>query len=78
MHNTPCLRVSEENRRKLDALKVHPRESYNDVIARLLDRVYDTEPLNPEEIDAIEESLQDIRNGRIYSHEEVKRQLGVR
>jgi len=77
MHSTPCLRVSEENRQKLDALKVHPRESYNDVIARLLDRVYDTEPLSGEEIDAIEESLQDIRSGRIHSHEEVKRKLGV-
>jgi predicted transcriptional regulator len=77
MHNAPCLRVSEENRRKLDALKVHPRESYNDVIGRLLDKVYDAEPLTTDEINAIEESLQDIREGRIYSHDEVKRQLGV-
>jgi predicted transcriptional regulator len=77
MQNTPSLRVSTENRRRLDALKRHPRESYNDVIGRLLDQSHDPLPLTAEELDAIEESLQDIRKGRTHSHEEVKRELGI-
>jgi predicted transcriptional regulator len=77
MQNNPCLRISADNRRRLDALKSHPRESYNDVIGRLLDQTYDTEPLTTEEMDAIEESIRDIREGRIYSHEQVKKELGL-
>jgi predicted transcriptional regulator len=78
MQSTPCLRVSIENRRRLDALKRHPRESYNDVIGRLLNQSYDPEPLTEEELGAIEESIRDIRNGRVYSHEQVKKELGIR
>jgi predicted transcriptional regulator len=77
MQNNPCLRISTDNRRRLDALKSHPRESYNDVIGRLLDQSYDTEPLTSEEMNAIEESIRDIREGRIYSHEQVKKELGL-
>ncbi|MCE5297666.1 MAG: hypothetical protein LLF84_01780 [Methanoregulaceae archaeon] len=77
MQNNPCLRISTDNRRRLDALKSHPRESYNDVIGRLLDQTYDTEPLTAEELNAIEESVRDIREGRIYSHEQVKKELGL-
>jgi len=31
------IKVSAEVKRKLDSLKVHPRETYEDVIRRLID-----------------------------------------
>jgi len=32
------IAVSEETKKKLDELKVHPREPYEDVINRLIDK----------------------------------------
>lgn len=37
----------------------------------------DDEPETPEEKDAAAEGLRDIREGRTFSHEEVKRRLGL-
>ncbi len=36
----------------------------------------DSEPLSESEKEAIEESLEDIRQGRVYTLEEVKKELG--
>jgi len=33
------IQVSEETKKKLDELKVHPREPYEDVIKRLINQV---------------------------------------
>lgn len=37
----------------------------------------DDEPETPEEKASAEEALRDIREGRTFSHEEVKRRLGL-
>lgn len=37
----------------------------------------DREPLTDEEIKGIEESLEDIKAGRVYSEDEAKRMLGI-
>lgn len=39
---------------------------------------YDDEPLTEEDRRAIEEAEEDIRAGRVVSHEEVKRRFGIR
>ncbi len=36
----------------------------------------DSEPLSESEKEAIEESLEDIKQGRVYTLEEVKKELG--
>jgi len=33
---TVPIKVSEEIKKALDSLKIHPRETYNDVLVRLL------------------------------------------
>lgn len=70
--------ITPENKSRLAALKRHPKESYNDVIARLIDMVVDDEPLSEEAIQGIEEALEDIRAGRLYSEDEIKREFGVK
>jgi hypothetical protein len=37
---------------------------------------YDDEPLTKEELEAIQESEEDIKAGRVYSLEEVAKELG--
>jgi hypothetical protein len=33
----PLIKVSEETKRKLDELKIHYRETYDDVVRRLIE-----------------------------------------
>jgi len=75
--STPCLRISPENRVRLNELKRHPKESYDTVIGRLLDRMTDPEPLTDEDRQAITESLEEIRDGKYYPLKEAKNELGL-
>jgi predicted transcriptional regulator len=69
------IKIDDNLKDRLDVLKVHPRESYNEVIARLVDMTLDTEPLSEETIRALEESLEDLKAGRTYSLQEVMREI---
>ena len=71
------IRISTDMKDKLSGLKVHPKESYEDVIKRLVESSLDDEPLSDSTIKAIEESLADIKAGRVYSLKEVAEELGL-
>lgn len=75
--STPCLRISPENRARLNELKRHPKESYDTVIGRLLDRVTDPDPLTDEDLQAITKSLEEIREGKYYTLKDAKNKLGL-
>jgi predicted transcriptional regulator len=77
MRSVATIKVSPEVKRLLDDLKVHPRESYSDVIGRVVCRAYDPEPLSAEEIAGLEEALADIKAGRIHSEAEIMTAFGV-
>ncbi|MDD1669503.1 MAG: hypothetical protein LUO97_06840, partial [Methanomicrobiales archaeon] len=55
------VQLQHDVKKRLDEMKLHPRESYSAVIARLIDASYDEEPLSEEEIRDIEISLDEIR-----------------
>ena len=69
--------ITPENKSRLEGLKRHPKESYNDVIGHLIDMAVDDEPLSEEAIRGIEEALEDIRSGRLYSEDEIRKEFGV-
>jgi hypothetical protein len=75
--STPCLRISPENRERLNKMKRHPKESYDTVIGRLLDRMTDPEPLTEEDRLAITQSLEEIRDGKYYTLKDAKTELGL-
>ncbi len=77
MSSVATIKVTPEIKGLLDGLKVHPRESYSDVIGRVVRRAYDPEPLSAEEIAGLEEALADIKAGRIHSEAEIKAAFGV-
>jgi predicted transcriptional regulator len=61
----------------LDALKkrkLYDRESYEEVI---WDLVEDTMEVNEEAKKDIEQARADIKAGRFYTHEQVKKKLGL-
>lgn len=70
---TVCL--DPKVKKKLDSLKLHKEESYNSVIERLVDMAFDDEPLSEEEIRSLEASLEDIKAGRVYSSEDVWKEI---
>ena len=70
------VRMRAETKALLDDLKLFPRETYDDVVKRLAEMAYDNEPLTKEELEAIQESEEDIKAGRVYSLEEVMKELG--
>jgi len=75
--NITTIRVNIETKKKLEKLKLHPRESFEEVLERLVENFYDKNPLSEETIEKIERALKDIKKGRIYPTEEVRRRLGI-
>ncbi len=71
------IKVSSGVKGRLDALKIHPRETYNDVIERLTSMAIDPDPLTEEERQGLEEAREDRKAGRTHSHDQVRVELGL-
>jgi predicted transcriptional regulator len=76
MPEVTTIRMKADTKALLDDLKLNPRETYDDVVRRLARAAYDDEPLTPEEIEAMEEGIADIRAGRIRPLRDVMKDLG--
>ena len=70
------IQVGTDTKEKLNGLKIHPRETYDDLINRLVDAAYDDEPLSDEERDDIRASERDITAGRVRDLKEIMKALG--
>ena len=70
------IQVGTDTKEKLNGLKIHPRETYDDLINRLVDAAYDDEPLSDEERDEIRASEKDIAAGRVRDMREIMKDLG--
>jgi predicted CopG family antitoxin len=77
MQAASTIYIREDLKEKLQALKRHPRESYNDVIERLVTSAIDPDPLSDMAIKGLEEALEDIRHRRLYSEDEIMAEFGV-
>lgn len=72
------IQVEKEIKAHLDKLKNHPRETYNEVLTRLLKIAQNDDVLSPAIIKNIEEGIADIKAGRVYSSAQVKKRLGLK
>jgi len=61
----------------LTSLKRYPRESYSTVVERLVNLAIDEVPLSDEAILGIEEALEDIKQGRLHSEEEIMKEFDL-
>lgn len=77
MAATTTICIDPNIKNMLDNLKIYKTESYNSVVERLIKIAYDEDPLTDEEIKGIEESLEDIKAGRIYNEDEARNLLGI-
>lgn len=80
MSSTTTIQIPKKVKKDLDSFKEYPRETYADVIERLLALVKADEEseleLSEETLKDIAEAEEDIRKGRVFSSEQIKKELG--
>ncbi len=77
MQRATSIYIRNDLRDQLKSLKKHPKESYNDVIERLLNLAIDEEPLGEEAIIGLEEALEEIKARMFISESEIMKKYGV-
>ena len=71
---TTTIQISEELQSKLTHRKMFDRETYEEVIWDLLE---DTMELSEETKKDIAEAREDIKKGRVYTLDQVKKEAGL-
>ena len=77
MQAASSIYIREDLKTQLNNLKRNPKESYNDVIERLVMLTIDDEPLSADAIKGLEEGLDDIKKGNLISEEDILEKYGV-
>ena len=73
------IQLEKRTKAKLEKMKIFPREPYDDVVNRLLNAVGEDEDILSEKtIRDLEEGVADIKAGRVYTSEQVKKKLGLK
>ena len=78
MQAASSIYIRKDLKTQLISLKRHPKESYNDVIERLVTLAVDDEPLSEETLQGLEESLKDVRQGNLIPEKEIMKKYGVK
>ena len=68
------IQIREETKKTLQSMKLHPRETYEEVIERMIE---DLSELNEQTIAEIEEARKEIEYGKFVTHEQIKKDLGL-
>lgn len=74
MDQVTTIQLSVETKNELEALKMSSRDTFNDVIEYLIE---DSMEVSEETKKDIERALKDVKEGKVYTHEEVKKRLGL-
>ena len=81
MSETSTILVSKKLKGELDSFKEFNRETYEDVIQKLIVKARQNDEskleLNIETLNAIEEARKDIAKGRVYTSKQLKKELGL-
>lgn len=68
------IQISDNVKSILDKMKLMERETYNEIIERMIE---DDQELNERTKIEIEEARKRINSGKFITHEEVKKRLGL-
>lgn len=72
------IKISKKIKNDLRKQMNHPKETYEEVIVRLLKITQEDDVLSKSTIKNIEEGVADIKAGRMYTTEQVKKKLGLK
>lgn len=67
------IQLSKEMKKTLKGMKLHPRETYEEVLERLLE---DLSELSEETKQEIERAIREIQEGKYRTHDQLKDELG--
>jgi predicted transcriptional regulator len=67
------IQIEKEVRDELSNMKIHSRETYNDVLERMIE---DLQELNQETKKEIEKALKEIKSDKFKKHEDLKKEMG--
>ena len=70
---TTTIQLSSKLKKKLESMKLHSRETYNEVLERILE---DLSELSGETKAEIEQAVREIQSGKYKTHEQVKAEMG--
>ena len=70
---TTTIQIDESVKTALNNMKLFKRETYNDVLERLIE---DAQELNEETKKELELALNEIENGKFITHEKLAAELG--
>lgn len=70
---TTTIQLSRGMRKALERMKLHPRETYEEVLERLLE---DLRELNEETKEEIEQAVSEIKAGKYRTHDQLKAEMG--
>ena len=67
------IQIEKDVQEQLCSMKIHSRETYNDVLERLIE---DIQEMNQETQKEIENALKEIKSGKSKKHEDLKKEMG--
>jgi len=70
---TTTIQLSKELKKTLESMKLHPRETYEEVLERILE---DLRELSEKTKNEIGQAIKEIRAGKYRTHEQLKDELG--
>lgn len=72
------IQLENKTKSRLEKMKTFPKESYDDVVNRLLNVAEDDEGiLSPQTIKDLEKALSEVKSGKLLSHNQVKKKHGL-
>ena len=71
------VKLTETTKARLRSLKIHPRETYEDVVARLTEMAIDREPVDEDLAEQLRQSDADVAAGRLVDFDDVCKELGL-
>ena len=73
----PLICIDPRVKDMLTLLKRDSRESYSSVVDRLVNMAIDYETLSDETVHGIEESLEDMKHGRLHTEEDIMNEFDL-
>ena len=79
MGKISSIQVSKDSMNQWKTLKNHPSESYEDMFNRILKNVYedDSDLLTKKDLKDIQKSLQEFKEGKFTTHDELKKKYDL-
>jgi predicted transcriptional regulator len=71
------IKISKKIKKELKKQMNHPGETYESIITRLLNTNQGDDMLSEKVIKNIEQGVADIKAGRVYTTEQLNKELGI-